>query len=392
MAGRRKKLIIMILLLWIISVVGCIKKTSDNGNKKEGETIVAPPLISSPEDEIENHMKSMSIEQKVGQLLMPAFRQSAYDEEVDQYIDSMETAIKKYHIGGIVLFKENIKTKNQVQELIDQLQKASEIGLFIAVDEEGGLVSRISSNPEMGYRPIQSAMEIGKTQNKELAYSIGKELGNMLIELGFNMNFAPVADIWSNPNNTVIGTRSFGTSAEIVSDMAVEVMKGLQDGGIISVVKHFPGHGDTLEDTHTGKAFLNLSMEELKNRELIPFERAIENGAEGIMVAHIEMPQIDEGVPASLSYTVITDILKNNMGFEGLIITDALDMAAVTQQFEPGKASLQSFLAGADILLMPDIEPAFNELIEAYKNNIISDERLNGSVYKILKIKKERGI
>ncbi|HHX60897.1 MAG TPA: beta-N-acetylhexosaminidase [Epulopiscium sp.] len=345
---------------------------------------IEEPGFTNISEKIQEYIKNMSPKEKIGQLLMPAFRDSQYTDSVEIITESMEEVLEVYQVGGIILFKENIKNKDQVQDLIQGLQKKSRLPLWIGVDEEGGMVSRIASNPEMGFDPVPSAFDIGQAGNKEEAYEVGKRLGSMLKELGFNMDFAPVADIWSNPKNTVIGKRSFGTNPETVSVMVNEVTRGIQDQDIISVIKHFPGHGDTAEDSHVGRAFVDRSLEELRQRELIPFQSAIDKEVEGIMVAHVELPQIDEGVPATLSHTIITDILKNQMQFKGLIITDALDMQAITSQFGKGEAALQSFLAGTDILLMPDVEEAYNHLLKAYQDGVITDERLEESVYKIL--------
>ena len=262
----------------------------------------------------------------------------------------------------------------------------------MGVDEEGGIVSRISSNPEMGFDEIDTAYEIGQEGDKSKAYDTGLQLGLMLRQLGFNMNFAPVADIWSNPDNTVIGERSFGNDPETVSKMVNEVVQGLQDEEIISVIKHFPGHGDTKEDTHEGSAYVDASLDQLKDRELIPFKNAIDSGVTGVMVGHLELPQIDEGVPASLSSKIITDILKKDMEFEGLIVTDALDMGAMTTEYDEGEVALRSFLAGTDILLMPNLEKAHSSLMQAYEDKKITDQRLDESVYKILYTKYEYGI
>lgn len=347
------------------------------------DKIGEPTLINIPE-KIQAHIKDMSAEEKIGQLLMPAFRAFQYNDSVEELTKSMEEVLEAYQVGGVILFKENITSKDQVQTLIEDLQEKSNIPLWIGVDEEGGSVSRIADNPDMGFDPMPLAFDIGEAGNIEQAYEIGKALGIMLKELGFNMDFAPVADIWSNPSNQVIGKRSFGSDPEQVSKMVNEVVKGLQNQDIISVIKHFPGHGDTNEDSHLGRAYVNRSLEELLERELIPFKNAIDQEVEGVMIGHVELPQIDVGVPATLSYKIVTEILKKQMDFQGLIITDALDMEAITSQFGKGEAALQSFMAGTDILLMPDIEEAYNHLLEAYDNGIITDERLEESIYKIL--------
>ena len=386
---KRMILYISVLILGI-GLGGCTKiekKLSQEASPHQEEPLlgqIGEPSPISIEEMIRSYIEKMSPEEKIGQLLMPAIRDIKDTESVVIVTESMEKVLEKYKVGGIILFKDNIKSKEQVQGLIQGLQGKSSIPLWMGVDEEGGIVSRIASNPQMGFDPVPTAFDIGETGDKEQAYEVGKLLGSMLKELGFNMDFAPVADIWSNPNNTVIGRRSFGTDPEIVSAMVNEVSRGIQDQGIISVIKHFPGHGDTKEDPHFGRAFVDLPLEELQERELIPFQSAIHKEVEGIMVAHVEFPQIDEGMPATLSHKIITDILKNQMNFKGLVITDALDMEAITKQFGKGEAALQSFLAGADILLMPDIKDAYSHLLKAYKNGTITDERLEESVYKIL--------
>lgn len=384
----------------MIGSSGCGKVEGEiprQAEQTQSEDVIKQPIseeepISSIEEMIGVYVQGMSTQEKIGQLLMPAFRSSEYGEGVDAFTEDMANMISEYQVGGIILFRENIKTPEQTRLLISELQESSSIPLWMGVDEEGGLVSRIAANPEMGFEPMGDAFEIGQTGDPERAYEMGKQLGLMLKELGFNMDFAPVADIWSNPNNTVIGKRSFGQDAQKVSQMVPEVMRGLQEQRIVSVIKHFPGHGDTQDDTHVGRAFVNRSLDELFQRELIPFEKAIDAGADAVMVAHVELPQIDEGMPATLSRKIITDILKNQMGFKGLIITDALDMNAITNQFGKGQAPLQSFLAGTDILLMPDVEAAYDELLKAYETNMMTQKWLDESVYKILFTKYRYGV
>lgn len=386
------------LIILVTIITGCTKvekklsqETSPPDEKKILDKVETPSTVNIP-NKIENYINKMTIEEKIGQLLMPAFRDFNYNDPVDYMSEPMEKALEEYKVGGVILFKENIKDKKQVQLLVKDLQRKSEIPLFMGVDEEGGIVSRISSNPEMGFDEIDTAYEIGQQGDKAKAYDTGLQLGLMLRQLGFNMNFAPVADIWSNPDNTVIGERSFGNDPEIVSKMVNEVVQGLQDEEIISVIKHFPGHGDTKEDTHEGSAFVDASLDQLKDRELIPFKNAIDSGVTGVMVGHVELPQIDQGVPSTLSSKIITDILKKDMEFEGLIITDALDMGAMTDEFGEGEVALKSFLAGTDILLMPNLEKAHSSLMQAYEDKKITDQRLDESVYKILYTKYEYGI
>lgn len=386
----KKTVLCLIILIVGTGTSGCMKvekKLPQEVQPHQEEPVldkIGEPVVVNISEKIQAYIEDMTPGEKIGQLLMPAFRDFDAIDSVQELTDTMEEVLDKYHVGGVILFKENIQTKDQVQTLIEDLQEKSNIPLWIGVDEEGGMVSRIASNPNMGYDPMPLAFEIGQAGDKEQAYKAGKAIGSMLSELGFNMDFAPVADIWSNPANQVIGKRSFGTDPDHVSQMVSEVVKGLKEHEIVSVIKHFPGHGDTAEDSHVGRAYVNRSRQELQTRELIPFQNAINQEVAGIMIGHVELPQIDEGVPATLSETIITDILKEEMGFNGLIITDALDMEAITKQYGKGQAALQSFMAGTDILLMPDVEEAYNYLQEAYQSGTITDQRLDESVYKIL--------
>jgi len=208
------------------------------------------------------------------------------------------------------------------------------------------------------------------------------------------MNFAPVADVNTNPNNPVIGSRSFGSDPEVVGDMVAKMVEGLQSNNICSVIKHFPGHGDTSDDTHTGAVVINHNRERLETVEFIPFKKGIQSGADGVMTAHIQLPEITgNSVPATLSYDVLTGILRNDMNFNKLILTDALEMGAISKYWSPGEAAVNAFNAGADILLMPaSLNDAYTGLLEAVRDGRISQERLDQSVRRIVMVKAERNI
>ena len=276
-----KRLFWTLMAIIVIGSSGCGKVEREIPRQPEqtqSEDVIKQPIseeepVPSIEEMIEAYVQGMSTEEKIGQLLMPAFRSSQYGESVDTFTEDMANMISEYRVGGVILFRENIKTPEQTKLLIGELQGHSSIPLWMGVDEEGGLVSRIAVNPEMGFEPMGDAFGIGQRGDTGQAYEMGKQLGLMLRELSFNMDFAPVADIWSNPNNTVIGKRSFGQDAQKVSQMVPEVMRGLQEQQIVSVIKHFPGHGDTQDDTHVGRAFVNRSLDELFQRELIPLDR-----------------------------------------------------------------------------------------------------------------------
>jgi len=280
--------------------------------------------------------------------------------------------------------------------------------LLMSVDEEGGRVSRVGHLFPDG--PTPSALEIGQSGNLEWAYEVGQTLADRLIYLGFNMNFAPVADIWSNPANTVIGNRAFGHTAEEVSPFVIATVEGKQNNGVFAVLKHFPGHGDTNEDSHFELAFHNFGRERFLELESRPFIAGIEANVTGVMMAHISTPEFKHlqhpplfdflipwhengNLPATFSSYWIRDVLRGEMGFEGLVITDALDMRAISDNFDDGQTALAAFLAGVDILLMPvNVENAFNAMVEAYHNGIFTRERLNESVRRILREKEVLGV
>lgn len=264
--------------------------------------------------------------------------------------------------------------------------------MFISVDEEGGRISRM---PEHLHK-LPSNEIIGEINNSDFSYSIGNVIAEEIKAFGFNMDFAPVLDIFSNPQNTVIKDRSFGTNAEIVSKLGMQVMKGIRSGGVIPVVKHFPGHGDTVVDSHVGLPLVSYDMKRLKSFELVPFKAAIENQADAVMIAHILMNVIDPENPASLSKVVITDILRKQMNFEGVVITDDMTMDAILKNYKIGNAAIKSIYAGSDIILVcHDYDNQLN-VIDAFKaaakNGTISEERVNESVYRILQLKNKYGL
>jgi beta-N-acetylhexosaminidase len=296
-----------------------------------------------------------------------------------------------------------VESREQVSALLaDMKQKAeaSGIPLFIGVDEEGGRVTRIGQLYEERIPPMLSIGSTGDTQN---AYDAAFTIGERLADLGFNINFAPVADVWSNPDNTVIGDRAFSTDAETVALMVEAAVKGFNDAGILSVVKHFPGHGDTAQDSHSEIAVYAYDRERFETVEALPFIRGVRAGADGVMVGHIATPQLqnekavceflqpwlDDGrLPATLSDYWMQNVLRNELRYDGLIITDALDMGALTKNFTVEQITLGAFMAGADVLLIPsDIPAAIDALTKAYDEGLFSDERLDASVRRILRVK-----
>jgi len=328
-----------------------------------------------PIDPLDEIISQMTIYEKIGQLFIPRLPDPQRARRL----------IEDYHVGGFILFSEHVSSTDQVQQLITGLQDAATIPLFIAVDEEGGRVSRVGRLfPER----IGTAFSIGNTGDPQAAYDAYYTIGQRLIYLGFNMNFAPVADIWTNPANRVIGDRAFAAEPELTAIMTAYAVRGLQDAGILSVIKHFPGHGDTVEDSHYNMAFYHHDRERLDNVEAIPFRSGIEAGAAGVMVGHIATPLLHPDYPskpAVFSGCLMEDILRGEWGFEGLIVTDALDMRGLTNYYSYDEIVLNAFLGGADILLMPvNTEQAIAAMVAAYREGLFTEARLDESLRRIM--------
>jgi beta-N-acetylhexosaminidase len=258
-------------------------------------------------------------------------------------------------------------------------------------DQEGGKIDRLS---KIGVARFNGMSTIGATGDPQKAYEVGATFGQQMRELGFNVDLAPVADVNTNPNNPIIGPRSFGSDPHLVAKMVAQEVKGLQDNNISATLKHFPGHGDTSTDTHKTATILNKTLDELKTIELIPFEAGISAGADLVLAAHITLPQIDPtSLPATMSKIIITDLLRNDLGFKGVVITDALDMAAITNYYSDEEIILNCINAGIDLLLMPkDFSSAYDTLLKLINEDKISESRLDESVLRILELKEKRGL
>lgn len=334
----------------------------------------------------------MSLREKVGQLFIvrpEALAENSNAETApatDRVDDAVISRIEEYPVGGIALFSRNITSAEQLPMFISDLQSSSKYPLFIAVDEEGGRVARIANSDFFNVASYKSMEDIGKSGDASKAEEVGRQIGSYLKELGFNLDFAPVADTNTNPQNIVIGDRSYGSDPALVARMVSAQLDGLHKSGIIGTLKHFPGHGDTKDDTHSGYVSVNKSWDELKECELVPFISALDK-ADTIMVSHITVTSIDK-LPSSLSYEIITRKLRNELGYNGVIITDSMAMGAVADSYTSDIAAVMAVKAGADIILMPEsLEKSFNAVLNAVNSGEISMERLDESVLRILKMK-----
>ncbi len=423
---KKRGLYILIMIVSMILFVGCKgnvdnEPVDDNKVKEEIVDKVEPEIVPpvevdkvEKEEEIEKQigitdkavisgmaediLTNMTLEEKVGQLfivnleLLDNSNGSYY--EFRERTDKMTEMLEKYPIGGVCLFARNIETRDQTTKLISDLQTDSKIPLFISVDEEGGEVARIGNNDNMQTTKFPTMEEVGSYNDKEYAYNLGSTIGGEIRELGFNVNFAPVADVRTNELNTEIGNRSFGSDPKIVANMVREIVKGLQDQGISSTLKHFPGHGDALNDSHQGAVNVDNDIERLRKVDFVPFKAGIKAGADMIMVSHISISRVTEDTtPACLSSLVLNEMLRMELGFEGIIVTDAMNMKAITDNYTAKQSGKQSFIAGSDMILMPDnLVDAYESILEAVENGTIKEERLDESVRRILEVKVKRGI
>ena len=358
-----------------------------------------PLQEKEPLSQVEQLLADMSLEEKVGQLFI--VRPESLDSSLTakkvhdpkkygatKMNQNMLDNLKEYPVGGIIMFNKNIKSPNQITSYIDDFQKNSKIPLFIAVDEEGGLVSRIANTSTFQVKKYQNMTIIGNTKDTNKAKEVGVTIGTYLKTYGFNLDFAPDADVNTNPNNPVIGTRSFGKDPTLVANMVSATIDGFHSVDMMTCIKHFPGHGDTQSDSHLGYAGTKKTWEQMLKCELIPFQQNMDK-TDMIMVSHITAENVTtDKLPSSLSYEMISERLRNELHYDGIVITDSLAMQAVTDQYSSQEAAIQSFQAGADILLMPDdYREAFQGMVEAVKSGKISEDRINESVLKILKLK-----
>lgn len=397
---------ILICIGLLLFCNGCSKKqevstdtvlSDDELNNKDVEDSDNEIVLSEEElleQKVNEYLKKMTLEEKAAQLfvILPESLMSGVDS-VTAAGEMTKDAIDEIPVGGFIYMSKNLRSEEQVKTMLENVQKYSmeRIGLpaFLCVDEEGGTVARIGGSGRFDVPVIEDMSVIGQAKDFDRALEVGEDIGKYLSELGFNVDFAPVADVLSNSGNIVVKRRSFGNDPELVADMSLKVSDGLEKYGVYSTYKHFPGHGSTVGDTHEGYAYTNKTLEELKECELIPFQKGIDNGVSFIMVAHISVPNVvGDNTPASLSKEIIHDLLREEMGYDGIVITDAMNMGAIVQQYSSANAAVKSIQAGVDIILMPaNFKSAYNGVIEAVNNGTLSEERIDESVRRILRVK-----
>ncbi|MBO6132770.1 MAG: DUF3089 domain-containing protein [Lachnospiraceae bacterium] len=368
--------------------------------------------------DVDSLLSQMSLKRKVEQMLMPNFRYVTGEdgkEAMSALTSEAKEVLSEHNFGGVILYSENAKTAKGTAEFVNDLQEANgqalvdQIPLFISIDQEGGRVTRLGTGTS-----LPGNMALGATVSKGDAVSAGEIIGEELSSLGINMDFAPVMDVNDNPANPIIGVRSFSSDPEKVAEIGPGLIEGLQSKNVMTALKHFPGHGNTDTDSHTGLPLIDRTLAELEECELIPFKAGIDAGTDMIMTAHIEYPEIETEkatsiktgeeitLPATLSKTIITDILREKMGFEGVVVTDALEMDAIREHFTSENAAKKAINADCDILLVPFDTSSKEALAEAdkyidmicdlVKSGEIAEEEIDDSVKRILELKKKYGI
>jgi beta-N-acetylhexosaminidase len=361
----------------------------------------APDSSASSETSVLN-IKKMSLREKVGQMffvrpeaLDTTIHWTEYqdlpDYKLQQVNKTMRDVSKDYPVGGMILYAHNIVDEAQLGEFIAEIRTLNGSPL-LAIDEEGGRVARIANNGNFDVPKYESMAAIAESGDPSEAYKAAFTIGSYVKEYGFDIDYAPVADVNTNPENIVIGPRAFSDDPETAAEFVVSYLNGLDSAGVIGTLKHFPGHGDVKTDTHLGYAETNKTWEEMLQCEMIPFKAGIKAGAQMIMTAHIAAPKITgNDLPATLSSVILQDKLRGELGFKGIIVTDAMDMGAITKQFGNAEAVIKSIQAGVDVVLCSrEFTQVFDAVVKAVEKGEIKENRIDESVKRILALRTKK--
>lgn len=380
--------------------VGAIALLAACGDDSSSSSSSAPENDSPAENTSTLDIKKMSIREKVGQMffvrpeaLDTSIHWNEYAELPDYKLQKVNKTIlainKDYPIGGMILYAHNIVDEDQLSDFIAEIRELNGSPL-LAIDEEGGRVARIANNENFDVPKYESMAAIAETGDPNEAYKAAFTIGSYVKEYGFDIDYAPVADVNTNPENIVIGARAFSDDPETAAEFVVSYLNGLDSAGVIGTLKHFPGHGDVKTDTHSGYAATNKTWEEMLECEMVPFKAGIKAGAKMVMTAHIAAPKVTgDDLPATLSPVILQDKLRGELGFKGVIVTDAMDMGAITTQFGNVEAAIKSIQAGVDVVLCSrEFTQVFDAVVKAVEDGEIKETRIDESVKRILELKK----
>ena len=396
---KKWRLIVTAMLLTVsLGMVSACSNATDGSKAKPEKPTPAPTASTlaknASADPAAALVAKMSLEDKVAQMFMVTPEAlSKFNGSVVASGDQTKKAFVKRPVGGVIYNSANLQSPEQVKTMLANLQKYSKervgIPAFIAVDEEGGTVARVSGSKGMGIKPYPNMSEVGAGKDSNRALQIGTEMGKYLADLGFNIDFAPDADVLTNPQNDLLKYRAFGNDPQMVAEMAAAFTKGLQTSGVLATYKHFPGHGSTSADSHKGITVSQLDATQLENVDLVPFKDAVAKDVKLIMVSHVCFPKaFGDNTPASLSKQVVTGWAREKLQYQGILITDAMSMGAISDNYQPAEAAVQAIQAGIDIVLDPkDYDAAYQGVLAAVKSGKISQEQVNKSVTRIVTTK-----
>lgn len=367
--------------------------TEISSKESENTENITEVTTATTEDEIselvDKTIEGMSLQEKVCQMMFVTPEGLTGTDDVMVAGDVTKQALQAYPVGGIIYFANNFDNVDQTRNMISNTQSYSKIGLFIATDEEGGRVNRLMDT--LGTTYIGPMYDY-KDDGPDAAFENAKTIASDMSALGFNLDFAPVADVWTNPDNTVIGDRAYSDDYGQAAELVGSAVRGFSEGGVICTLKHFPGHGDTAEDSHYSNAYVNRKKTQIMSDEMQTFRAGIDAGAEMVMVGHLIVPDIDE-LPATLSYKIATEMLRGDMGFTGVAITDSMEMESIADNYGVGDSVVMAVKAGMDMLLQPaDLAVSVDAVVNAVESGDITETRIDESVRRILTLKAERGL
>lgn len=397
MQSKRRRVsdmpLLVLLFVWIMAgMVSC------NHPEPEPPTPTPTPLPPDTPEGVDSLIETMTLREKIGQMFVvrPECLDTTIDMETEDYVslqlrsvnEVMQKVSERYPVGGVILYAHNIQDVMQLMRFVRAIHSLPG-SPQVCIDEEGGRVARIANNPNFNVPKFESMAAIGASGDSTKAYECGKAIGSYLHSYGIDINFAPVADVNTNPENIVIGNRAFSDDPAVAAVMVRNYLQGMKEAGVTGCIKHFPGHGDTKNDTHYGYAQTQKTWEQMLDCEMIPFKSGIAWGCELVMSAHIACPNVTGSeIPSTMSSLILQDKLRGELGYENLIITDAMEMGAITQQYSPEAATIGCVEAGVDLVLGPkEFTRSFNALVKAVEDGRISEERINESVKRVLKQK-----
>ncbi len=357
---------------------------------KETNSVQPTSKISTQVNNVQDIIDNMSLHSKVCQLFVVTPEELTGVKTATSAGDITKNALENFPVAGLIYFEQNILNESQFKEMINNSQSYSDIPLLIGADEEGGDVTRIAGTFDVAQL---QPMFCYKDQGTSTAKSNAETIASYLKKYGVNTDFAPDADIWSNPDNTVIGTRAYSDDFSQAAELVGAAVSGFKNKNEICAIKHFPGHGDTEQDSHKELAHITKSISNVKSQEFQPFKSGIESGTDMVMVGHLIVDELGDNIPATLNKTIVTDWLRNELNFNGVIITDSMSMDAIIDNYGIESAVVNSINAGIDLILMPsDLSAAVRTIEDAVENGTLSEERINESVARILEMKENNNL